>query len=129
LEAAVLKEFQKFLMRGNLVDLAIAVIIGTAFGAVVKAFTTIIFDIISAVGGQPSFDGLTIHVGSKGRIHYGQFLTALTSFIIVALVCFFIIKGYEALNARRKAGAAADAPEIPDDIVLLTEIRDLLAKQ
>ncbi len=125
----MLKEFQKFLMRGNLVDLAIAVIIGTAFGTVVKAFTNgIVLPVIAAIGGKPNFDDLGFTV-NHAFFAIGTFINALIDFTIIGAVCFFIIKAYESLNARRKAGAEEDAPEIPDDIVLLTEIRDLLAKR
>ena len=122
------KEFKSFLFRGNLLDLAAAVILGTAFAAVVKAFVEgIITPIIAAVGGQPNFSSLVLNVGD-GEIRYGTFLDAVISFVIVALVMFLILK---AATKAQKLRATTDEPEdesVPssDEAVLLAEIRDLL---
>jgi len=115
------KGFKEFLMRGNIVALAVAVIIGTAFGAVVKAFTAIILDAIGKIFGTPNFSGASI-----AGISIGDFLTALVTFFLVALVVYFlIVKPMEAIEARTKAEEAAP----PTQEELLTEIRDLLAAQ
>ncbi len=83
--------FKTFLLRGNLVDLAVAVVIGVAFTAVVTALVNdIITPLISAIGGKPNFAALTVHVG-KGVFAYGLFLNALISFVIVAAVVYFLI--------------------------------------
>jgi large conductance mechanosensitive channel len=122
------KEFKSFLFRGNLLDLAIAVVLGTAFAAVVKAFVEgIITPIIAAVGGQPNFSSLVLNIGD-GEIRYGVFLDALLSFIIVAAVMFMVMKA--AMRAQ-KVRATTDLPEEEaappsDEAVLLAEIRDLL---
>lgn len=113
--------FKNFIMRGNLVELAVAVIIGTAFAAVVKAFTTIIMDLIGKIGGQPNFSGYV-----PGGVHVGDFLTALVGFLIVAaVVYFFVVKPYEAAKARFEKPAVEEDTEMS----LLAEIRDELRAQ
>ncbi len=122
------KEFKNFLFRGNLLDLAAAVILGGAFGLVVASFVKdIITPIIAAVGGQPNFDELVLNVGD-GQIKYGSFLNAFLAFVIVALVMFLILK---AASRAQKVRATTDlpdddAPPPSDEAVLLAEIRDLL---
>jgi large conductance mechanosensitive channel len=99
----VLKDFRDFILRGNLVDLAVAVVIGTAFGAVVAAFVKdLVTPLIAAVAGKPDFSNLafTIH-GS--RFAYGHFLNALLAFLIIAAVVFFlVIKPVNALLSRTR---------------------------
>jgi large conductance mechanosensitive channel len=86
-----MKGFRAFLLRGNLVELAVAVVIGVAFTAVVQAFVTnIITPLISALAGQPNFGSLTVHVG-RGDFTYGLFLNSLISFLIIAAVVYFLI--------------------------------------
>jgi large conductance mechanosensitive channel len=124
----MLKEFKNFLFRGNLLDLAAAVVLGTAFAAVVKAFTEgIITPLIAAVGGQPSFADMKIDIGDSA-ILYGAFLDTIISFVIVAAVMFVILK---AATRAQKLRATTDVPEEDapppsDEAVLLAEIRDLL---
>jgi large conductance mechanosensitive channel len=85
------KGFRTFLLRGNLVDLAVAVVIGVAFNAVVQALVNdLITPLISAIGGQPNFSKLAVHVG-KATFSYGLFLNALISFVIIALVIYFLV--------------------------------------
>lgn len=124
----MLEEFKNFLFRGNLLDLAAAVILGGAFGAVVNSFVKdVITPVIAAVGGQPDFSELYIGVGD-GRIGYGNFLNTLITFVIVALVMFLILKAAskaQKLRATTDVGAE-DAPPPSDEAVLLAEIRDLL---
>jgi len=126
----VLKEFREFILRGNVVDLAVAVVIGAAFGAVVTSLVAdIITPVIAAIGGQPDFSALTFTInGSEFR--YGSFINAVISFLIIAAAIFFIVvKPLNALSARRKAGVTPE-PEAPaEDVVLLGEIRDLLKAQ
>jgi large conductance mechanosensitive channel len=123
----MLKEFREYILRGNVVDLAVAVVIGAAFGAVVAAFVAdIVTPLIAAIGGQPDFGGLTFRInGSVFR--YGHLLNAILSFLIIAAVIFFlVVKPLNALAARRKADEEPE-PEAPaEDIRLLGEIRDLL---
>jgi large conductance mechanosensitive channel len=123
----MLKDFREFILRGNVVDLAVAVVIGAAFGAIVSALVAdIVTPLIAAIGGKPDFGALTFRInGSVFR--YGDFFNAVISFLIIAAVIFyFVVKPLNALLARRKA-KQEPAPEAPgEDIVLLTEIRDLL---
>jgi large conductance mechanosensitive channel len=122
------KGFRDFIMRGNVIDLAVAFVMGAAFGTVVNAFATdFIGGIIGAIGGTPNFGraGFTVN-GSK--IVYGSVINALIYFIIVAAaVYFFVVLPMQKLNERR--GADADTPAPSDEAVLLTDIRDLLRAQ
>lgn len=118
-----MKGFKDFLMRGNLIDLAVAFIIGGAFGKVVEAFTKVVMDCIGLIGGQPNFDSVAL-----GPIVVGPFITALVSFVIIASVVYFgIVKPYEAIKARIDAKKEAEAGA-PTTEELLGEIRDLLKK-
>jgi large conductance mechanosensitive channel len=128
----MIKGFKGFLLRGNVVDLAIAVIIGAAFGGVVTAFAKdFIGGIIGIIGGSPDFGraGVTIN-GSK--VIYGSTITALINFVIVAGAIYFIIvvPMQRLSEVRGKTGDAdADTPAPSDEAVLLTEIRDTLREQ
>jgi large conductance mechanosensitive channel len=126
----MVRQFRDFLLRGNVVDLAVAVIIGAAFGAVVAALVRdIITPLIAALGGKPSFGALSFSLNGS-RFAYGDFLNAVISFLIVAAVVFFlVVKPVNALMARRKAGLEPEAEAVPEDVVLLGEIRDLLREQ
>jgi large conductance mechanosensitive channel len=122
-----MRQFREFLLRGNVVDLAVAVIIGAAFGAVIAALVADIFTpLIAAIGGQPDFSGLTFTInGSVFR--YGHFLNAVISFLVIAaVVFFFVVKPVAALMERRKAGIEPEPEAAAEDVVLLGEIRDLL---
>jgi large conductance mechanosensitive channel len=118
-------------MRGNIIDLAVAVILGTAFGAVVFAFTDgVLMAFVAAILGEPNFDSITIDVGD-GTILIGTFLTALVNFLIIAWVLFLVLKAIAKASDLRGKSADADteAPAPSDEAVLLTEIRDLLASR
>jgi large conductance mechanosensitive channel len=120
----MIKGFKDFLMRGNVVDLAVAVIIGGAFGKVVDAFATdFIGSILGKLGGKPNLNTL-----APGGINIGTTLVALINFVIIAAAIYFIIVVPMAqINARRrKPEEEAAAPA--EDVVLLTQIRDLLAR-
>lgn len=87
----MVKDFRQFILRGNLVDLAVAVVIGAAFGAVVTALVKdLVTPLIAAIGGKPNFGDLVFTVG-KGRFRYGDFLNALVSFLLVSAVLFFLV--------------------------------------
>lgn len=124
----MLKEFKQFLFRGNLLDLATAVVLGVAFNAVVTSLVKdVITPFIAAIGGEPDLGRLTLHIGD-GRVGYGTFLNALLNFVIVAAVMFLILK---AAAQARKLRATTDEPAeetVPpsDEAMLLAEIRDLL---
>jgi large conductance mechanosensitive channel len=107
----MLKEFREFILRGSLVDLAVAVVIGTAFSAVITALVkTLITPLIAAIGGQPDFSALTFTINGS-KFLYGEFINALLAFVIIAAVVFFlIIKPMNALIARRKVDTPTDAP-------------------
>jgi large conductance mechanosensitive channel len=116
----VIKEFRQFLLRGNVIDLAVAVVIGVAFGAVVTAFVAdLITPLIAAIFGKPSFSGLTFTINGS-RFLYGEFLNAVLSFVLVAAAIFFVvIKPMNALAARR---ARAEDPTTRDCPECLSEI-------
>ena len=116
-----MKGFKDFLMRGNLIDLAVAFILGASFNAVVTAFSKLIMSIISLLGGQPNFDNVTI-----GPIAVGPFITAVVSFVMLAAILYFaLVRPMEAIKAR----VVSSEPAKPTTEELLTEIRDLLAGQ
>jgi large conductance mechanosensitive channel len=121
----MLKEFKDFAMKGNIVDLAVAVIIGGAFGKIVTALTdSIIMPIIALLMGKGGMSDVTFSVGST-VFPVGIFLQAVIDFILIAIVLFLMIK---AMNSMKKKEEAA-APAAPaEDIVLLREIRDALKK-
>lgn len=122
----MLKDFRDFLMRGNVVDLAVAVVIGAAFGALVNSLVAdLITPIIAAVIGEPDFSSLTFTInGSEFR--YGNFINALITFVsIAAAIFFFVVKPMNELQQR--LGRGKTEPEAPsEDIQLLTDIRDEL---
>jgi large conductance mechanosensitive channel len=107
----ILKEFRAFILRGNLVDLAVAVVIGTAFTAVVAALVKdIITPLIAAIFGKPSFAGLAFTINGS-RFAYGDFLNALLTFLIIAAVVFFLVlKPVNILMARRRAEEEVESP-------------------
>ncbi len=122
--SSLVKEFREFVLRGNLVDLAVAVVVGTAFGAVVTALVAdILTPLIAAFGGQPDFSRLTFEINGS-TFRYGHFLNALLAFVLVAaVVFFFVLKPVNALMARRKVDTPADAatrscPQCLSDIPL-----------
>jgi large conductance mechanosensitive channel len=123
----VLKEFRDFILRGNVVDLAVAVVVGAAFGAVVTAFVAaFITPLIALIGGKADFSSLIFTI-SDTDFTYGDFLNALISFLVIgAVVFFFVVKPVNTLMARLKRGEEPEPEAVPADVVLLTEIRDLL---
>lgn len=135
----MLDEFKKFAMRGNVIDLAIGVIIGAAFGAIVNSLVAdIIMPTVGAVTGGLDFSNnfiamsknvsATSYVEAKKQgavLGYGQFLTIAINFVIIAFVLFLVVR---AIN-RLQPPPPPKAPEVPADVKLLTEIRDLLAKR
>jgi large conductance mechanosensitive channel len=105
----MLQEFKQFVLRGNVIDLAVAVVIGAAFGAIVTSLVeNIITPIIGALGGQPDFSGLSF-VLNGSEIRYGAFLNALISFLIIAAVIFFaVVKPMNALLTRMRTEPTPD---------------------
>ena len=125
----MLKGFKQFIMRGNVVDLAIAVVVGTAFTALVKAFVTdILTPIIAAIAGKPNFATLKFTINHSTFL-YGDLINALIIFLCVAAaVYFFVVLPLNKL-AERRARGQVPVDETPPDIALLTEFRDLLANR
>ncbi len=137
----MLEDFRKFALRGNVVDLAVGVIIGAAFGAIVSSLVgDIIMPIIGAITGGLDFSNYFLPLSSKvtadslaeakkqgAVLAWGSFLTIVINFMIIAFVLFLAIK---ALSKLQKNEAAKPAPPVPPsaEVVLLTEIRDLLKK-
>jgi large conductance mechanosensitive channel len=120
----MIKEFKEFAMKGSIVDLAVAVIIGGAFGAIITAFTdNILMPVIGSVLGI-SFETMSAVVNGVA-VPYGIFIQAVVNFLIIAFCLFILIK---AMNASKKKEAAAPPPPPAEDIVLLREIRDALKK-
>lgn len=129
----MLKGFKDFLMRGNVVDLAVAVVIGTAFTAIVTAFTNgLIKPLINAIGGTDAAKGLGFNVLSSNDstfLDFGGVINAAVNFVLVAAVVYFVIVlPVQKIQKRRKRGKEA-GPAEPTDVELLTEIRDLLREQ
>lgn len=124
------KGFKDFLLRGNVIDLAVAVVIGTAFGAVVNAIATdFIGGIIGALGGIPRFEKAGFEVNGS-TIVIGSTITAVINFLIVAAVVYFVVVlPVNRLMELRKRGVEPEVKSPSEDIVLLQEIRDLLRAQ
>ena len=118
----MLKGFKDFLMRGNVVDLTVAVIIGAAFGTVVKAFVDVIMSLIGKLGGHPNFNDI-----QPGGVPIGAFITALVAFIIVvAAIYFVVVMPLNKLAERRARGVEPKTEAPSEEVGLLTEIRDSL---
>ena len=119
-------EFKEFINKGNVMDMAVGMIIATAFGKIVAALVeNILMPIVGMLLGGVDFANLSVTVG-EASIVYGAFIQAIIDFLIIALVIFVIVKN---INKMKKEEPAEEAPEeTPADIELLTEIRDLLKK-
>lgn len=138
----MIKEFRDFIMRGNVVDLAVAVVIGAAFGAIVQSLVNdIIMPVVGAITGGIDFTNyfapLSPKVTAAGLVEakkqgavlaWGNFLQTGVNFLIIAAVLFLVVKGMNVMKNRVAPPAPAAAPPKPADIVLLEEIRDLLAR-
>ncbi len=124
-----IKEFKEFALKGNVVDLAIAVIIGAAFGAIVSS---LVDDVITPLILTPALDAAGVKDLDKlawGAVKYGNFLAAVIKFIVIALVLFLLIKGMNRMKRKKEAPAAEPAaPEYSLQEKLLMEIRDSLKK-
>ena len=141
-----ISEFKDFIASGNMIELAVGVILGAAIGVVIRAFTEgIMMQIVAAIFGQPDFNDVKItlrrNVGTKlaadgktqisadATLQIGTFINALISLLLTGLVLFMIVKAYNRLRRRRVAEAAVIEPALPSQIDLLTEIRDALKAQ
>jgi len=121
----MLQGFRDFIMRGNLVEIAVGLVIALAFTEVVNAMVTVIMDLIGKAGGTPNFSGY-----APGGVHIGALLTALVAFLILAaVVYFFVVVPYNKLMDRmRRSDEEVEVPPT-EDVVLLRDIRDLLAAE
>jgi len=146
-EASVLKEFQEFISKGNVMDLAVGVIIGGAFGLIVNSLVgDIIMPIVGAIFGGFDFSNYFVPLSSsvtaesleearkQGAVFaYGNFITVIINFLILAWIIFLMVRAVNNMRRRmvkeQAAAAPAAQPAPPADILLLTEIRDLLAKR
>jgi large conductance mechanosensitive channel len=136
-----IQEFKDFAMRGNVVDLAVGVVIGGAFGKIVDSLVKdIIMPMVGALMGGTDFKQLYINLGSTAYdtmelaekagaplIKYGVFINSMVDFLIIAFAIFVAVKAINSLKRKEEAAPAAPAPT-PEDVVLLREIRDALKK-
>ena len=121
-------EFKTFISRGNVVDMAVGVIIGGAFGKIVTSLVNdVLMPIIGVFLGGLDFSDLSIKVGDA-TIKYGSFIQTIVDFLIVAFCIFMIVKLFESFK-KKKEGEAEEAPKKSDEVLLLEEIRDLLKKK
>lgn len=139
----MLKEFQEFIAKGNVMDLAVGVIIGGAFGLIVSSLVAdIIMPIVGAIFGGFDFSNYFLPLSSnvtaasleearkQGAVFaYGNFLTVLINFLILAWIIFLLVKGVNSMRRRLVAEKPVEPEAPPADVALLTEIRDLLAKR
>jgi large conductance mechanosensitive channel len=120
------KEFRAFIAKGNVIDLAVAVIIGTAFGAIIKSLVDdLIMPLVGIILGGVNFAGLQVQVG-QATLKYGNFIQAIVYFLIIAFILFLVVR---AMNKMKKPEAAAPPPGPTAQEKLLMEIRDLLKKR
>ena len=123
----MLKEFREFIARGNVLDLAVAVIIGGAFGAIVTSLVDdVLMPLVGILLGGINFSGLSITMGGA-RVLYGNFIQAIVNFLVIAFALFLVVR--MANRVGRKKAAAALPSEPTTEVQLLTEIRDLLRER
>jgi large conductance mechanosensitive channel len=121
----MLREFKEFIARGNVLGLAVAVVLGAAFGVVVSSFVKdILMQLIAALGATPSFDSLAFTLNGA-EIRYGAFLNALVMFVIVSFVMFLVVKGYNRIVREKEK----EKPASESELDLLRQIRDALARR
>ena len=126
----MLKGFKKFISQGNVIDLAVAVIIGNAFKPIVDKVTDVIMGIIGAVIGSPNFDSVgQFTINGSDPIQPGAIVTQAVNFLLIAAAVYFCIVLPMNKFKERMKKSEAEAPAEPTDVELLTEIRDLLAAQ
>ncbi|HLL43855.1 MAG TPA: large conductance mechanosensitive channel protein MscL [Segetibacter sp.] len=126
---SLIKEFKEFALKGNVVELAIAVIIGAAFGAIVSSFVD---DVITPLLLQPALDAAGVKDLEQlvwGTVKYGLFLASILKFIIIAIVLFLLLKGINSMKRKKDDVVAPPAPEYTLQEKLLMEIRDSLSKR
>lgn len=122
------KEFKEFAFRGNVMDMAVGVIIGGAFTGIVNALVAMLTSIISIATNGIQFAEMSVSIGGTSII-YGEFIQAVINFFIIAFCVFAMVKGMNKLHRKKEAEPEPEAPAAPTTEELLTEIRDLLAKE
>lgn len=127
---AFIREFKEFISKGDVMSMAVGIIVGTAFTAIVTSLNQdIITPILGLILGQIDFTSLSITVGGAS-VMYGNFIQAIITFLITAFTLFLVLKAFNKMSAKVKKAeedaAAAEPAPIPEDIQLLTEIRDLM---
>ena len=123
-----LEEFKAFISKGNVMDMAVGVIIGSAFANIVTALTDdFIKPLINGIGGAEVAGEIKIYGGQA--LNWGHFVSAVINFLIMAFVLFLILKAVNKLMNLRKKEEKKEAPKKSDEVLLLEEIRDLLKKQ
>ncbi|MDY4129651.1 large conductance mechanosensitive channel protein MscL [Peptostreptococcus porci] len=126
-----MKEFKEFAMKGNVLDMAVGVVIGAAFGAIVTALVEkVIMPLVGIIAGGVDISGLAVKVGSA-NLEYGAFLQAIINFLIIAFSVFVFVKiiNTAAGKFKKEEEAVEEVPAVDPQLELLTEIRDLLAKK
>ncbi|EJQ56337.1 mechanosensitive ion channel protein MscL [Bacillus wiedmannii] len=122
-------EFKKFALKGNVIDLAVGVVIGAAFGKIVSSLVKdIITPLIGLLMGGINFTGLKFTVG-EASVKYGNFIQTIFDFLIVAFAIFIFVKVFNKMTLKREAEKTEEIPEPTKEEVLLSEIRDLLKQQ
>jgi large conductance mechanosensitive channel len=125
--------FKQFILKGNVIDLAVAVIMGTAFGAVVTALVqSVLMPLLAAIVGSPNFDSFALVTINGNDVKFGVLLTAVVNFLLIAAAIYFVVvMPMNAWIARRNARMeiGKDEPVVDPHVALLTEIRDLLAAE
>ena len=127
----MIKEFKEFISKGNVMDMAVGVIIGGAFSKIVTALVeSILMPIIGVISGGKSVEDMSIMVGNAA-IGYGAFIQAIIDFLLIALVLFMILKAFNKAKSVvvKEEEAPAEPEPVPADVELLTEIRDLLKEK
>ncbi|MFL2120685.1 large conductance mechanosensitive channel protein MscL [Marinilactibacillus psychrotolerans] len=125
----MIKEFKEFIARGNVIELAVGLVMGQAFTAIVRALVdNIIMPLIVAMTGQTKVESLVINIASA-EVGYGLFLQAIIKFILIAIALFIVVKTINTLTAKNKPAPEETPVEAPTVEEYLAEIRDLLAEK
>ena len=126
----MIKEFKEFIARGNVIDLAVGVIIGGAFGKIVTSIVNdLLMPLIGVVSGGIDFTGLSFKI-NEAEIKYGNFLQNVIDFLIIAFCIFILVKIVNKITRKKQETVTEEKPTPkPDDIILLEEIRDLLKEK
>ena len=127
---ALIREFKEFISKGNVMSMAVGLIVGSAFTAIVTSLNQdIIPPLLGLILGQIDFTSLSLTVGGAS-VMYGNFIQAIITFLITALTLFFVLKGFNRMTRKKEEEKKEEpAPEPSEDVKLLTEIRDLLKKE